>query len=309
MQNNPYVAEFLVVLQEQYNLTIMETQNVDVAKQKRNQKKKQKKKVPYSYYNDSDFTIPPYVYSKNTGLFLDDIELTDFALLRPQHANDLSQLFQQFIHNHCDNITSAASSGNNNGGIQLGGCIAGKSNNYHPKISILNRSTQSKRSILNVDQLLEEIIQSFPNSTVRVEYFEDNKTMIQQAQFFMESDIILSPHGAQLTGIIHQPSYDGCSQIVELLPQDYLVADYFGSLAKAAGVHHSFFYIQTDKRVNDTSTLLEHELPDPYGQHKYHYYASSDYRNYQMCPTTTKLMASMQILVKNWQSCCRSQEM
>jgi hypothetical protein len=88
---------------------------------------------------------------------------------------------------------------------------------------------------LNRNDLVVELTKQFPNSIVRIEYFED-KFFLQQAQFVMETDIMMSAHGAQLIGIVYQPG--PCFQLVEFLPQDYLVTDHFGSLAKGAGIQH-----------------------------------------------------------------------
>lgn len=293
--NVQYVITFLTVLQQSYNLTIVDPLL---------------NTTPNRILNRKNM-----VRSKNTGLFSNDIDITDYAMLSSYHAYSLQQLFYNYIQSTANLTTRPA--------IQSGGCRTDRS---EPNISILNRRTQSKRSILNSQVIAAQIQQLYPNSIVRVEYFE-NTTMLQQVQFFMESDIILSPHGAQLTGILYQPitassssRTSSCSQILELIPQDYLVADFFGSLAKVAGIQHSFFYVQppmNTTNINDegynnaidrTSSLINESntttdvLPD--GKYKYHYFKSTQYRNDPFCPDVTIIVNAVKRMVDQWKTCC-----
>ena len=80
-----------------------------------------------------------------------------------------------------------------------GGCPSNTNNKTQPVIRILNRAPQSNRTLLNVDAL-QTALAEMTQSTVDVVYFE-NKTFLEQVAFMMDTDILISPHGAQLTSI------------------------------------------------------------------------------------------------------------
>jgi Glycosyltransferase 61 len=67
-------------------------------------------------------------------------------------------------------------------------------------------------------------------SPVSVAHFE-TATFLEQVEFFANTDIVLSPHGAQLTGLAFLPR---CGHILEIFPPYYLYDNFFGSLADAA---------------------------------------------------------------------------
>lgn len=78
-----------------------------------------------------------------------------------------------------------------------------------PRIAILNRDERlSKRSILNTIELARGITDSGLSTTVPVVYFE-KATFQDQTQFFNDFDVVLSPHGAQLTSMAFMPSCGG----------------------------------------------------------------------------------------------------
>lgn len=228
---------------------------------------------------DTEFTVS----SKMTDRWMDDIELTDYALLKPEHATELSQVFQRHI---------------NTSTFQPGGChnIRNIDNDTipYPRILILNRSPHTGRTLANSNTVLEQIQRQFSGISIREIYFENNITYLQQVQYFMESDIIISPHGAQLTGMIFQPTESKrCSQLLEFLPKDYLVADFFGSLAKAAGIRHTFFYMDHE---SERQTIPK--------DHQFHYFQSVNYRGRMNCVNVTKVVDAVKTMVNDWQQCC-----
>ena len=93
---------------------------------------------------------------------------------------------------------------------------------------------------------------------VDVTYLE-GKQFHEQIQFFRDTDILIAPHGAGLTGIVFMgndylrrpPATRGssssggsksCKQIMELYPKNYALPYYFGSLAVQSGIGHSYVY-------------------------------------------------------------------
>jgi hypothetical protein len=57
---------------------------------------------------------------------------------------------------------------------------------------------------------------------------------MEQILFFHHHDIIISPHGAQITGIPFMKS--PCSIIIELFPKGYYISYYFGSLESSSNI-------------------------------------------------------------------------
>jgi Glycosyltransferase 61 len=75
-----------------------------------------------------------------------------------------------------------------------------------------------------------------PYHPVRIVSF-DGWSFAEQVVFMNSVDVLISPHGAQLTSI---PFLPNCASILELFPQGYHPPYYFGSLAVASGVTHSY---------------------------------------------------------------------
>lgn len=92
--------------------------------------------------------------------------------------------------------------------IGVEGCRPGKEN---PVINILNRSPDSDRTLLNVEQA-KEYLSQLTTHPVDVAYFED-KEFLEQVTFMMNTDILVSPHGAQLSSILFMPTCGGVFEV------------------------------------------------------------------------------------------------
>ncbi len=117
-----------------------------------------------------------------------------------------------------------------------------------PKIGILNRKASNGRSIENVESLVQRINSDFGagndadvSSSVVLTHFE-GQSFQQQVQFFHDIDLLISPHGAQLIGIPFMANKP-CAGMIELFPHNYLVPDYFGTLAVGSGIEYSYIYV------------------------------------------------------------------
>lgn len=99
-----------------------------------------------------------------------------------------------------------------------------------PRVAIVNRG--QSRSLLNVDSLVVALRSNLGLEDIRTTDFE-RATFLEQVEFLANTDILLSPHGAQLTGI---PFLPACGRVLEIFPARYFYHTYFGSLADAAGV-------------------------------------------------------------------------
>jgi Glycosyltransferase 61 len=237
---NGFFMEFLKVLEKEINLEIVLTHD------------------------------GPYVQAKDTGMWDNDIEITDYAMFDPERK--LRQIFAPYIPNIVPDPPCPQ--------------------NYHkihrlPRIAILNRAETSSRHLLNAKELATSLEDTFPGQTVPIVYFE-NKTMLEQVQFFMENDIVISPHGAQLTGIAFMKN---CSTLIEFFPKNYLTVDYFASLAASVGVNHKFFYLG-----NNEEQIQSYE--------RYHYILSAGFRKRNLCPNMRAVMSALVEEIQNWRPCC-----
>jgi Glycosyltransferase 61 len=255
--NNKFTNAFMSVLEQYYDLRIIRTYN--------------------------DIYVRQSVRSKDTGLYPDDIEITDYAMLLPQHAHALRELFQMYIKKVSRTIGE-------NGQLKPSGCSTEK---RIPRITILNRSTKSRRNFVNSHELQRMIEMKYPEVEVELVYFE-NIPMYLQMKYMMETDILISPHGAGLQNIIFMPNYQECSSMIEFLPPFYIVPDFFASLAKAASIKHSFFYMKQS----------DEEVVAGWDAHKYHHLVTYEHRDDPQCLHLPKVMDAVQTLINEWIECC-----
>lgn len=219
----------------------------------------------YSDYRET------YVQAKNSTKWTGyDIEITDFALVDPKRQ--LNRILESQIPT-----------------LNAAGCSL---KNQLPRIAILNRDQKSGRHLLNAAEMALTIHAAVPSlPEIRIDTFEE-KSFLEQAQFMAETDIVLTPHGAHLTAL---PFLPRCASVLEFFPKDYLCADYFGSLAKATGVQHSFLYLDGGGDEHATR-MIPHEK-------RYHFVQSHEYKMQSQCPPQSKVVAAVQQMVQSWLEC------
>ena len=162
-----------------------------------------------------------------------------------------------------------------------------------PRVRILNR--EKSRTLSNAKEMALHFTKTFHLSPpVAVHYFE--RTSFQsQIDFMATTDILLSPHGAQLTSLFVMPA--PCGSVWEFFPVDFLIPWFFGSLAtSAASLQHYASYAGTevdkDGTVWSTNTTLRVRARNvPY-----------------MCPNVTTLEPLMQKVLQEWYQCCEKQQ-
>lgn len=103
-----------------------------------------------------------------------------------------------------------------------------------PRITILNRPEEAGRFLLNADELLRALQKAFLDTAQiqLIPHFE-NVTFLQRVLILAETDLLISPHGPQLTALMFLPR---CSVLLELFGRGFLWPEYYGSLAAASGV-------------------------------------------------------------------------
>jgi len=159
-------------------------------------------------------------------------------------------------------------------------------NKTQPVIRILNRVKESNRSLSNA-QALQAALEEMTQSTVDVVYFE-NKTFLEQVSFMMETDILISPHGAQLTSINFMPA---CGAVVEAFPQGFWFPHFFGPLAASAGLTHGYIYTGKNHH-KEWKQALRHR--------KYRFKV----RKQNICLPLEQSLPFIEQFVDNWRQCC-----
>jgi Glycosyltransferase 61 len=196
-----------------------------------------------------------------------------------------------------------------------------------PRVTILNR--RKTRRILNVQELQRAILgllrgDSISISTtkttqpgtvamgnnnnnnnnnnsndmdvvVRVEYFE-GRSFADQVSVMSNTDILISPHGAQLTGLVFLPS--PCSAVLEIFPRGYWIPKFFGSLAATSGVHqHACLYLGASNSAIINRTQQVHESTQTLRDR-------IRTRSQNICLPVNRTLQAIQQMIHSWQQCC-----
>ena len=152
------------------------------------------------------------------------------------------------------------------------------------RIGIVNRAGQ-KRSILNANAMLKTLQDTFPRHQVVLRYFE-NSTFQEQVDFYSQLDVAVSPHGAQLTGIMFMPP---CSAILELFPDKYYTPLYMSSLAYLFGLVHANWYL-SDGDVPNSLLPLATRLKNTVNN---------------LCPSLDRVVSGVEEMIKRQHQCQR----
>jgi hypothetical protein len=159
-----------------------------------------------------------------------------------------------------------------------------------PRIGVLNRRRSVGRSIANTPKLVQIMSDENGYKNVSVEYFE-GKTFQGQVEFFGSVDILVAPHGAQLTGLAFLQS--SCSQLLELFPKGYALPNFYGSLATNAGIGYSYIYLSDQPWQTEQAESLSQRIQA---------------RGLDLCPSPEIISASIRGLVEQWEKCCSDKQ-
>merc|ERR1711902_123823 len=160
-----------------------------------------------------------------------------------------------------------------------------------PRVVILQRDPFYKRSISNLPEILNQLRSSSQDGALftvaPVAYASFSLSFTEQAAFFHSNDIVVTGHGAQLTAMPFMPK---CGSVLELFPESYCVDNYFGSLASASGLSHSYFYMSgVQNSCEDAQFVKKAKMED-------------------FCPPVDKLVAGILSLVDEWKECAKGGE-
>lgn len=152
-----------------------------------------------------------------------------------------------------------------------------------PRIGILSR--RKSRRIKNVRDVANELKDHFKitNREIPVVYFE-NAPFWMQVAFMASTDILITAHGAQETGIAFMPK---CGAVLELLPNQYFFPRFYGTLAASAGVQHSYLYL-AQNTSDETLDVLQRDVGF-------------------LAPSMHRIREGVDTLVEQWRKCCELQ--
>jgi len=169
-----------------------------------------------------------------------------------------------------------------------------------PRIAILNRDRRtSKRSILNADDVAAELASESSNGYVPVVYFETNHSLARQIEFYSATDVLISSHGAQLTGVPFMGS-GPCSVVLELFPKGYAAPYYFGSLARSSGMSYRALYLSGgDSGDNGSDSGKNWE----YESRTFNVAQRIRLRKQNLCPDVAGLVQVARQAIGEWRNC------
>ena len=195
--------------------------------------------------------------------------------------------------------------------------VASSWSSRRPRIVILNRN--STRKLLNDQEVLHAVYMQMkeyytqnhskshtaadeddayePN--IRAVYFDGNAEMSFQEQIetLYNTDVLISPHGAALTGI---PFLPNCASVLEIFPLGLQFDEFFGTLAAATNVEHAYVYLTNGDTDHD------HELEIRRGMRSGE--SRAECRAANLCPPIQDLVDGIMTVVKRWEARCVSRK-
>jgi hypothetical protein len=158
-----------------------------------------------------------------------------------------------------------------------------------PRIGIINRRQNNKRSIINVETVASKLHTAL-GTDIDVAYFEE-ASFLEQVEFFSATDILISPHGAQLTGLPFMAGVSDCAAVVELFPRSYFTK-YFYYLANVSGIkHYGLYFSDRADALNETK------------QRPNSYWARNKLRSVDFCIPEGRIGSLIQPVVDEWLEC------
>ncbi|GAX21796.1 hypothetical protein FisN_31Lh087 [Fistulifera solaris] len=171
--------------------------------------------------------------------------------------------------------------------------IERKSCNSVVRIGIINREARYGRSILNAQDILDQLFRVFGDKVeVDEVYFEDTSFQ-DQLQWFSSHDIVLTGHGAQETGMPFMPQ---CGILLEVFPFNYYIPEYFSALTDSTDVRH--YVIVNDATQSDPISATKESTSNPETDAKA--------KATKLCPATRSTLEYLVTAVRDWDSCCSS---
>ncbi|CAB9519430.1 expressed unknown protein [Seminavis robusta] len=136
------------------------------------------------------------------------------------------------------------------------GCPLNKASNVAPVIGFLNRQPNGGRHCNNSQAVISALEQHDfgTDHSPKIHYLEsfDGLSFQEQVTFMSQIDILIGPHGAQLTSAGLLPT---CGGVLELFPKGYHVPHFFGTLTRSTG-HYYYSLYTGDNKAAETQFYM-----------------------------------------------------
>ena len=147
--------------------------------------------------------------------------------------------------------------------------------------------------MLNAPEIVEAL-QTLTSTPVVYKTFE-GVSHEGQIDFYSSVDILVSPHGAQLSGLPFMPE---CGAILELLPMSYYIPYFFGTLAFSANLTSSHLYLSDGDPMEEVNQTFMND--SSIAAHAFR----KRVRAKSLCPPVSSIVTSVRALIEKWESCC-----
>lgn len=155
-----------------------------------------------------------------------------------------------------------------------------------PRIGVLNRKTFP--SLRNVGALVHAIEDATKGQVkFQISTFE-SRTFYEQLDFLSATDILISPHGEQLSGLPFLPT---CGRVLEIFPAGFHAPHFFGSLAAVSDIDYSFLYLGRNARRESKKGMRDSESQEAV-------------RKTSLCPEGHVVADAVLTLIDEWRQCC-----
>jgi len=159
-----------------------------------------------------------------------------------------------------------------------------------PRVGILNRKVHpTLQNVGSIVHAIEKHVEG--NVTFKLSSFE-SRNYEEQLEFLSETDILVSPHGPQLSGI---PFLPNCAHLMEIFPVGYHKPSFFGSLAAVAGVHYTYLYLGSNVK-RETKMAMKNA-----DGHEAAWKTS-------LCPDGDTVARAVRVLIEEWRQCCEAED-
>jgi Glycosyltransferase 61 len=112
-------------------------------------------------------------------------------------------------------------------------------------IGFLNRADSKQGRHCDNHELVVQALQKHDfgfSEPPQIKYLDsfDGLSFQEQITFMSQIDILIGPHGAQVTSAAFVPT---CGGVVEFIPKGYYYPSFFGSLSQSTGHYYRYIYL------------------------------------------------------------------
>jgi hypothetical protein len=164
-----------------------------------------------------------------------------------------------------------------------------------PRIGFLNRRPTGGRHVVDYGEIVDVLRRVYGESNIQYLESFDGMSFQEQITYMSRIDILISPHGAQVTNSAFIPS---CGGVIELFPTGYYAPHYFGTLARCTGHYHYSIY-------TGNVTTMETDVS---------YYMTTSFETRRTARTfnitvrdVNSILNGIQTLTNRWIECCQNE--